>query len=120
MKRVNEQILTLNIKIEKKDEHIAKQNDQIESFKTQIKQLKSTLKKVKNSPVAKKLKRKNSMDNSNTNIAAIDNITSDDDNDTIIMKLKAYVTKQNEEITKLKGQEDGVERKLRLLVKKPI
>ena len=104
MKRVNEQILTLNIKIEKKDEHIAKQNDQIESFKTQIKQLKSTLKKVKNSPVAKKLKRKNSMDNSNTNIAAIDNITSDDDNDTIIMKLKAYVTKQNEEITKLKAQ----------------
>ena len=46
MKRVNEQILTLNIKIEKKDEHIAKQNDQIESFKTQIKQLKSMLKKV--------------------------------------------------------------------------
>ena len=44
------------------------------------------------------------MDNSNTNIAAIDNITSDDDNDTIIMKLKAYVTKQNEEITKLKAQ----------------
>ena len=37
-------------------------------------------------------------------IAAIDNITSDDDNDTIIMKLKAYVTKQNEEITKLKAQ----------------
>ena len=104
MKSVNEQILTLNIKIEKKDEHIAKQNDQIESFKTQIKQLKSMLKKVKNSPVAKKLKRKNSMDNSNTNIAAIDNITSDDDNDTIIMKLKAYVTKQNEEITKLKAQ----------------
>ena len=33
MKRVNEQILTLNIKIEKKDEHIAKQNDQIESLR---------------------------------------------------------------------------------------
>jgi hypothetical protein len=103
--------LPVSEKLDKKDQQIRNQKNQIDSFKKQIKQLKAALKKVKDSPASSKnIKKINSKSSNNANYINDNNkvvsgdISNEDDDATIILKLKTYVKKQNDEMIKLKSQ----------------